>query len=374
MMMIVRTIENQIKNQLNQKKAILLFGARQVGKTSLLKKIVEGLPHVWFSGDEPDVQVMFENASSMRISQLMGNHLLLVIDEAQMITDVGLLIKRIVDHLPHIQVIATGSSAFELADKTKESLAGRKHEFQLFPLSINEMVKHSSWFEQSRKLSHYLVYGFYPEVINNFGKEKAILKDLAEAFLFKDVLNFEGIKKSPIIYKLTQMLAFRVGSEINYSSLANDLGINKLTVEKYIAILEQNFIVFTLNSYSNNLDNELKKGKKVYFWDVGIRNALIKNFTPIEIRQDVGALWENFAIVEIIKKEVNEKRDTDFYFWRTTQQQEIDLIAINEGQMTIYEMKYNAKQKPKFSKTFLKNYTPAETHVINVINFMDYVV
>jgi predicted AAA+ superfamily ATPase len=154
--------------------------------------------------------------------------------------------------------------------------------------------------------------------------------------------------------------------------LANDLGINKLTVEKYIAVLEQNFIVFTLNSYSNNLDNELKKGKKVYFWDVGIRNALIKNFTPTELRQDVGALWENFVIVELIKQAVYEKRDTAFFFWRTTQQQEIDLIALNEGQMTIYEMKYNPKQKPKFSKTFLRAYQPEATHVVNKDSFWDY--
>lgn len=373
-MLIVRTIENQITNQLNQKKAILLFGARQVGKTSLIKKIVKDLPHLWFSGDEPDVQLLLENASSARISQLVGEHHIMVIDEAQMIKNVGLLIKRIVDYQPHLQVIATGSSAFELADKTKESLIGRKYEFQLFPLSINEMIKHSNWLEQSRKLSHYLVYGFYPEVNNNFGKEKSILKDLADSFLFKDVLNFEGIKKSPIIFKLTQMLAFRVGSEINYSSLANDLGVNKLTVEKYIAILEQNFIVFTLNSYSNNLDNELKKGKKVYFWDVGIRNALIKNFTPTELRQDVGALWENFVIVELIKQDVYEKRDTAFYFWRTTQQQEIDLIALNEGQMTIYEIKYNPKQKPKFSKTFLRAYQPEATHVVNRDSFWDFVI
>ena len=347
--MIVRTIENQIKDKLNQKKAILIFGARQVGKTSLLKKIVLDLPYLWFSGDEPDTQELLENASSARISQLVGDHTVLVIDEAQMIADVGLIIKRIVDHLPHIQVIATGSSAFELADKTKESLVGRKHEFQLFPLSINEMIKHSSWLEQSRKLSHYLVFGFYPEVVSHLGKEKEILKDLAESFLFKDVLNYDGIKKSGTIFKLTQMLAFRIGSEINYSSLANDLGINKLTVEKYINVLEQNFIIFTLNSYSNNLDNELKKGKKVYFWDVGIRNALIKNFTPIEIRQDVGALWENFVIVELMKQNIYQKKHADYYFWRTTQQQEIDLIAVCDGQLHAIEIKYNPKQKAKFS-------------------------
>jgi predicted AAA+ superfamily ATPase len=213
--MIVRQIENQIKEKLFNKKAILIFGARQVGKTSLIRKIVKEEKCVWLSGDEPDVQQLLENITSERINQLVGTNRLLIIDEAQMITNIGLLIKRIVDNSNHIQVIATGSSAFELADKTKESLIGRKFEFQLFPISFSEMVNHSDWLTQKRTLQHYLVYGFYPEVINEKGNEIAVLKDLSEAFLFKDVLNFEGIKKSNIIYRLTQMLAFRISSEIN---------------------------------------------------------------------------------------------------------------------------------------------------------------
>lgn len=371
--MIARQIENQVKEKLFNKKAVLIFGARQVGKTSLIKKIVNEEKHVWLSGDEPDVQQLLENITSERINQLVGTNRFLVIDEAQMIKNIGLLIKRIVDNLNHIQVIATGSSAFELADKTKESLIGRKFEFQLFPISLSEMIAHTDWLTQKRTVQHYLVNGFYPEVINEKGNEISVLKDLSEAFLFKDVLNFEGIKKSNIIYRLTQMLAFRIGSEINYSSLATELGINKLTVEKYISILEQNFIIFTLHSFSNNLDNELKKGKKIYFWDIGIRNAIIKNFTPIELRNDVGALWENFVIVERLKQNRYQNKHSEYYFWRTTQQQEIDLIEVNNQNIFAYEIKYNPKQKAKFSKTFINNYKPTETKVINSDNFFEFI-
>ena len=372
--MLVRTIENQIIAKLFEKKAILLFGARQVGKTSLIKKIVSKIPHVWLSGDEPDVQQLLDNATSARIYQLVGDNKILVIDEAQMINNIGLLIKRIVDNDNQIQVIATGSSAFELADKTKESLIGRKFEFQLFPIAMHELIQKTDFLTQQRLLPHYLVHGLYPEVLNEKGKEVQVLKDLSESFLFKDVLNYDGIKKSNFIYKLTQMLAFRVGSEINFNSLANDLGINKVTVEKYITILEQNFIIFTLNSYSNNLDNELKKGKKIYFWDVGIRNALIKNFTPIELRNDVGALWENFVIVELLKQNRYQNQHAEYYFWRTTQQQEIDLIKVLDTKAEAIEIKYNSKQKAKFSKTFVNNYQPEALITINTDNFFEFIV
>lgn len=370
--MIERTIESQIQEKLGQKKAILLFGARQVGKTSLIKSIVKNIPHIWFSGDEPDIQLILENATSARINQLAGDNKIIVIDEAQMISNVGLLIKRIVDNTTDLQVIATGSSAFELADKTKESLVGRRYEFQLFPISLTEMVHHTDWLTQKRVLPHYLVNGLYPEVINEKGNEIEILKDLAESFLFKDVLNFDGISKSNIIFKLTQMLAFRIGSEINYSSLANDLGINKITVEKYITILEQNFIIFTLNSFSKNIDNELKKGKKIYFWDVGIRNTLIRNFSPIELRNDVGALWENFVIVELLKQNSYQKKNAEYFFWRTTQQQEIDLIEVTNGKIIAYEIKHNPNQKAKFSKTFINTYQPEAVKVIHSENLFDY--
>ena len=240
--MVARIIQSQVVEKLFKKKAILLFGARQVGKTSLIRKVVSEIPHIWLAGDEPDVQQLLENATSARINQLVGSSKILVIDEAQMIDNIGLLIKRIVDYSNQIQVIATGSSAFELADKTKESLIGRKFEFQLFPIAVSELMQQTDFLTQQRLLPHYLVYGLYPEVLNEFGNEIQVLKDLSESFLFKDVLNYDGIKKSSFIYKLTQMLAFNVGSEINFNSLANELGINKQTVEKYITILEQKYI------------------------------------------------------------------------------------------------------------------------------------
>jgi hypothetical protein len=214
-----------------------------------------------------------------------------------------------VDNFPEIQIIASGSSAFELADKTKESMVGRKEELQLFPLSFSEMVSHTSFIEESRLLPQRLVYGYYPEVINNPGKEEKILNDLVDGFLYKDILNLEGIKQSATLHKLIQMLAFRIGSEVNATSLGNDLVINRLTVEKYIDILEKNFIVFSLNVFSLNVfsqnqDNELKKARKVYFWDIDLRNRIIKNFKPIELRDDVAPLWENFIISERKKIEL----------------------------------------------------------------------
>ncbi len=371
--MISRIVLASIEKALYQKKAILLFGPRQVGKTYIIKKIIEGKSFLWLNGDEPDTQQLLENITTDRISAIIGNHTHLVIDEAQMIHNIGLLIKRIVDNLPQIQVIATGSSAFELADKTKESMVGRKIEFQLFPLSFGEMVKHSNFVTENRLLKHRLVYGYYPEVVCNTGKEEQILTDLTDGFLFKDILNLDGIKKSATLSKLTQMLAFRIGSEISTTTLGNELGINRLTVEKYIDILEKNFIIFSLPAFSRNADNELKKAKKVYFWDNGLRNKLIKNFSSFEIRDDIGQLWENFIISERKKKIAYEKKFKDTFFWRNTQQAEIDYLEIENQEIEAFEIKYNPKQKVKFTTSFTKIYHPKTTQIINSDNFYEFI-
>ena len=371
--MIQRTITTDIINALYQNKAILLFGARQVGKTSIIKKIIEDKPYLWLNGDEPDTQQLLEKITTDRLKVILGNLTHLVIDEAQMIHNVGLLIKRIVDNLPHIQVIATGSSAFELADKTKESMVGRKIEFHLFPFSFSEMVNHTNFITENRLLNHRLVYGYYPEVVNNSGKEEQILTDVTEGFLFKDILNLEGIKKSATLQKLTQMLAFRIGSEISTTNIGNELGINRLTVEKYIDILEKNFILFTLPAFSKNADNELKKGKKIYFWDNGLRNKLIRNFSPIEFRNDVGQLWENFIISERRKKIIYTKQYKESYFWRNTQQAEIDYLEVKNLEIEAFEIKYNPKQKVKFTTSFTNKYEPKTTQVINSDNFYEFI-
>ena len=261
--MIARLQQTEMDSYLFKGKAILVFGARQVGKTSLIRETCKELPFLWLNGDEPDTQLLLENIASDRLKAIVGTNKILVIDEAQMIHNIGLLIKRMVDNHPEIQIIASGSSAFELADKTKESMVGRKEELQLFPLNFQEMVHHTNFIAETRLIPHRLLYGYYPEVVNNTGKEEKILNDLVDGFLFKDILNLEGIKKSGTLQRLVQMLAYRIGSEINFTSLGNDLGINRLTVEKYIDILEKNFIVFSLNAFSKNQDNEIRDRKSV---------------------------------------------------------------------------------------------------------------
>ncbi len=370
--MINRTQQKEIDSYLFKGKAILLFGARQVGKTSLIKNTIRNYPHLWLNGDEPDTNILLENITTDRLKALVGDKKILVIDEAQMVHNIGLLIKRMVDNFPEIQVIASGSSAFELADKTKESMVGRKEEIHLFPFSYQEMVHHTNFVEETRLVPHRLIYGYYPEVVNNPGKEEKILNDLVDGFLYKDILNLEGIKKSSTLQRLVQMLAHRIGSEIKYSSLANDLGINRLTVEKYIDILEKNFIVFSLNAFSKNQDNELKKGRKVYFWDNGLRNRIIKNFTPIELREDVGALWENFIISERKKKLSQENQYKDTFFWRNTQQAEIDYLEIKNNVIEAFEIKYSPNINVKFTKSFTEKYHPKSTKVIHKENFWDF--
>lgn len=371
--MIQRNLHQDIEELLFKGKAIVLFGARQVGKSSLIREVVKQKEFIWLNGDEPDVSLLLDNITSDRLKAIVGENRILVIDEAQMIPNIGLLIKRMVDNFPEIQIIATGSSAFELADRTKESMVGRKEELLLFPLSFSEMVHHTDFITETRLVANRLAYGYYPEVVSNPGKEEKILKDLAEGFLYKDILNLEGIKKSSTLQRLVQMLAFRIGSEINYSSLGNDLGINRLTVEKYIDILEKNFIIFRLNAFSKNQDNELKKGRKIYFWDVGLRNQIIKNFRPVEFRDDIGALWENFIIAERKKKLSYDFDYRDSYFWRNTQQAEIDYIEVKNDEISAYEIKYSPNQKVRFTKSFLNAYNPVITQIINNQNFQEFI-
>lgn len=355
--MIHRFLSKKIEQKLFKKKAILLMGARQVGKTSLLKKMFSHRTDVlWLNGDEQDIRQLFESISSTRLQAYIGNNKIVVIDEAQHIYDIGLKLKLITDNIEDVQLIATGSSAFELANKVNEPLTGRKWEYRLFPVSFDEMVKHHGLLEEKRLIPHRLLYGYYPDVVNHQGNEKEVLRQLSDSFLYKDILMWEQIKKPDKLLKLLQALAFQVGSQVSYNELGQLCGLDSKTVEKYIILLEQTFIIFRLSSFSRNLRNELKNSRKIYFYDNGIRNALIANFNQIELRTDVGALWENFIISERIKHLHYSEKWKNYWYWRTKDQKELDFVEESDGQIFAYEFKWNPSAKVKKPKQFLENY------------------
>jgi len=300
--MIKRILVKQILAKINTNKAIILLGSRQVGKTTLLRSLFENSSEtIWLNADEPDIQAIFANISSKRFEAIIGNKKMIIIDEAQRIPDIGLKMKLITDQLFSIQLIATGSSAFELSNKLNEPLTGRKWEFKMYPISFQEMVNHHGLLNEIRLLPHRLVYDFYPDVVNHPGNEKEILKQLSDSYLYKDLLMMDQIKKPSALVKLLQALALQIGSKVSYHELAQICGLDGKTVEKYMMLLEQSYIIFRLASFSRNQRNELKKSRKVYFFDNGIRNALIANFEHIENRTDIGALWENYLVSERIK-------------------------------------------------------------------------
>ena len=370
--MIGRTLLHKISNRLFKKKAIIITGPRQSGKTTLLKRIVSDLNKscTWLNGDEADVREMFENATSTLLKSLIGENKLIVIDEAQRIKNIGLIIKLFVDHFPDIQIIATGSSSFEMADKIKEPLTGRKWEYFLYPLSVKELIDFYGIIEEKRMLEHRMIFGMYPEVVTGPGYEREILKSLADSYLYKDILIWEQIKKPDKLERLIQALAFQIGNPVSYNELSLTTGMDNETVERYIDFLEKAFIVFRLGSLSRNLRNELKKSRKIYFYDTGIRNAVINNFNSLQLRNDTGALWENFIISERMKYRQDNEIYANTYYWRTHAQQEIDYIEEYGGKMYAYEMKWNQGKKSKFPTAFQKGYPESKYMVINPGNYV----
>jgi hypothetical protein len=368
--MIKRILHDVIKQRLYKGKAIVLIGARQVGKTTLLKEIFPTQNDMlWFNADDLPVRDFFSNVTIERYRSMIGKNKIVVIDEAQRIENVGIKMKLITDNFPGIQLVVTGSSSFELANKINEPLTGRKFEYELFPLSFNEMVNDIGLFAEIQKLPIRLVYGMYPDVVCNPGDEKEILNQLTNSYLYKDILEWERIKKPDKLVKLMKALAYQIGSEVSYNELSQIVEIDKGTIEKYINLLEQTKIIFRLPSYSRNLRNELKFGRKIYFCDNGIRNALINNFSDMELRQDAGPLWENFMISELRKYNHYTHNYCNTYFWRTTQKQEIDYIEEKDGKLTAYEFKWNPKKKSRVSSTFTSAYPESIVKTINPDNF-----
>lgn len=373
--MIERQIQPYIEKWLFQQKVLIIYGARQVGKTTLCKAIIEKYSNkksVYFNCEDPLVKLSLSDKSAQQIFNFFGDNEIVVLDEAQTIQNIGRIIKVFTDQFPEIQIIATGSSSFDLANKINEPLTGRSIEFELYPLSVSEISKTWNQLELKSNLPKFLTYGLYPEIATKSNEiAKELVLDIARKYLFKDILNFEGIRNSTLVIKILKALAYQLGSEVSYTELANLVGSNKITVEKYIDILEKSFIVFRLQAYSTNQRNEISKSRKIYFYDVGIRNALIEEFGDWELRNDRGAIWENFIILEIIKKYKNHRNLASFYFWRTYTQQEVDFIIKKDGKLQAMEIKYNPNKKAKIPQSFILAYPGTKFNVLNSENWME---
>ena len=372
--MVERHIQSNIQSLLGGGKAIVIMGARQVGKSTLLRQMLgERQDVIWMNGDDLDIQELFSNMTSTRIRAILGSKRILVIDEAQRISDIGLRLKLITDQVPDVQVIATGSSSFELASKVNEPLTGRKREFRMYPLTFGEMVQHTQFLDEVRMIPHRMVYGYYPEVVCNPGDERAILKELSDSYLYKDILSLDSINKPDKLVRLLKALALQIGSQVSYNEIGTLIGLDSKTVERYVDILEKSFIVFRLGTFSRNLRNELKASRKIYFWDLGIRNAVIGNLAQIENRTDAGELWENFVIAERMKRNAYKGSFAQSYFWRTRQQHEIDYLEEEDGILYAFEFKWNLrKANVKCPESFKTAYPEAVYKVITPENIEEF--
>lgn len=369
--MIKRSLEPIISRKLHKGKAILLIGPRQVGKTTLINTLLKDKNYLFLDGDDNTVVEILSNANTETLKSIIANHNYLFIDEAQRIPNIGLKLKIIVDQFKEVQVLVSGSSAFDINNETQEPLTGRKFQYEMFPVSWSEFETNVGYIKAQQQLEMRLLYGMYPDVINNLGNEYEILKNLVSSYLFKDILALTDIRKSHILEKILQALALQVGSEVSYNEIAQLVGVDKNTVSHYIELLEKSFVIFRLNSFSKNVRNEIKANKKIYFYDNGVRNMVIANFNAIEIRQDKGALWENFLISERLKHLSYTQSLAKPYFWRTTAQQEIDYLETNAEAINAYIFNWSHYKKIKLPKSFNEAYNP-EFMLVNKDNFRNF--
>jgi len=375
--MVEREIFNLIRERFFQKKAIILVGPRQVGKTTLLKQVLEDskqLETLFLNCDEPETLQMLENVSSTELKNLIGNKKIILIDEAQRVENIGITLKLITDNIPDIQLVVTGSSAFDLRNRLNEPLTGRKFEYQLYPFSTAELINATSYLEEKRLLEQRMIYGMYPDVVNNPSDAQKILIELSNSYLYKDILMYKDIRNPDILAKLLTALSLQLGNEVSYNELSNTLGVKSETVERYIELLEKVFIVFKQQSLSRNLRNELKKSRKIYFYDNGVRNALIQNFKSLELRTDTGALWENFMVSERKKYIEYNEVYSNTYFWRTHAQQEIDYIEEREGMLYAFGFKWNEKKVTKIPNAFAEAYPQHKFQCISKKNYLEFII
>lgn len=375
--MISRLLQKTIESRLFAGKAIIVIGARQVGKSTLFKLILEKQDYkaLQLNCDEPEVRNMLSNINTAELRLLIADNRIVVIDEAQRVENIGMTLKLITDNFPEVQLLVTGSSSFDLQDKLNEPLTGRKYEYHLYPISTAELMASNGLLGVKQTLEQRLVYGSYPDILNHADDAKELLMNLAGSYLYKDLLTLESVRRPVLLGKLLTALALQVCSEVSYNELAQTVGTDNKTIEKYIDLLEKCYIVFRLNGFNRNLRTELKKSKKIYFFDNGIRNAILQNFAPLSLRQDAGALWENFIISERIKRNHYLGRYVNSYFWRTTQQQEIDYVEECDGQFSIFEMKWNPRRaNTQFPSSFLTVYDVNEKAVVTPENWIEWVV
>lgn len=374
-MKLIPRIYDNLNQYLDPNKVLILYGPRQVGKTTLLTNFLSKtkLKYKLDSGDNIKIQQIFASQSFKQITEYSQGYELIALDEAQRIPNVGLGLKILVDQTPKIKVIATGSSSFELAGQIGEPLTGRKTTLILHPVSQLELKKLYNPFEQKERLSEDLIFGSYPEVLTaNKNKKITILNSIVESYLLKDILELEKVKSSKLLLDMLRLLAFQIGGEVSLTEIAAPLGINYKTVARYLDLLEKSFVIFNLRGYSKNLRKEITKKSKYYFYDNGVRNAIISNFNQMEMRDDIGKLWENFLVVERLKFQHYKKVFSNNYFWRTWDQQEIDWLEEREGKLFGYEFKYS-QTKFKAPNSFIKNYPKAKAKLINQKNYLEFV-
>lgn len=371
--MLKRELEQLIRSKIGKGKAIILLGPRQTGKTTLMMKIIsDSGEYLLLNCDDPIVREQLDKANTETIRHLIGKYKLVFIDEAQRISNTGLTLKLITDTFKDIQLLVSGSSSFELADKINEPLTGRKWEYFLYPVSWNEFSDHAGYLATTQQLETRLIYGMYPDVINNPGGEKEILKQLSDSFLYKDLLAFQGVRRPDLVVNLLKALALQLGNEVSYNELSRLLQVDKKTVSTYIDLLEKAFIVFRLMPYRRNLRTEIGRSRKIYFYDTGIRNALAANFNPLSIRQDTGALWENFLVAEKMKSNHYSRKWVNSYFWRTTTQQEVDYLEESDGRLCAWEFKWSPAGNTRIPKSFLASYPETKIMIVNRENFNDF--
>ena len=375
MYVIQKQLEN-LRDLAKPGKVVVIYGARRTGKTTLLNEFlkVENEPHLLVSGEDITVQGYLSSRSVDKLTSFVGANRLLVVDEAQKTPDIGLNLKLIVDHIPGIRIIATGSSSFDLARSMGEPLTGRKHTLKLFPLAQMEIGQIEQRHQTDANLESRLIYGSYPEVVlmqGNRARER-YLKEIVSSYLYKDILELDGIRHSAKISRLLQLIAFQIGKEVSYTELATGLGMSKNTAERYLDLLEKAFVVQKLSGFSRNLRNEITKNSRYYFLDNGVRNALINNFNPLELRNDVGELWENYLVMERLKRQEYLGQTANNYFWRTYTRQELDFVEEREGNLHGYEIKWG-KSRLRAPKEWLAAYPEAGFEVVNRDNYLEFI-